>query len=158
MLVHGREVIDAPFDKVVACLGSETKELLGEVFERARAESHRLLARVGPAGSLRTFSKTVDVRSTPLRRHEGSVLLSFCWTAWDAGELFPALQADLELAPIGDAKTELLLRGSYDPPAGRLGHNLDRLFLHHLVDPTISAFMAAMSTALSEKVADSSTL
>ncbi|SRR5579875_284832 len=148
MFVQDFQVMDVPFEEVVACLGAGTKALLGTALEGARAEGERLRSKVGPSGWPAVLSKTVEIRSTRLRRHGDCVLLSFCWVASGGASLFPALEGDLEVAPLGEGQTQLVLRGRYEPPGGALGRGLDRLVLHRLAESTIRAFLTSACAAL----------
>ncbi|MGO9657576.1 MAG: hypothetical protein ACLQVK_05935 [Acidimicrobiales bacterium] len=64
------------------------------------------------------------------------------------GSLFPALDADLELCPLGESQTELTLRGRYQPPGGALGRRIDQLLLHRLADATVRAFVTSLAARL----------
>jgi len=68
---------------------------------------------------------------------------------WEAtgpgGGLFPVLDADLTLAPIGDRATILALAGAYRPPLGAMGAALDRAILHRVASATIRAFLGQVA-------------
>ena len=97
------------------------------------------LERVGAPG----FSKLVRVQVRELAWTDQSVGLAIRWEATGpGGGLFPVLDADLTMAPIGERATILTLAGAYRPPLGTMGAALDRAILHHVASATISAFLA----------------
>jgi hypothetical protein len=71
---------------------------------------------------------------------------------WEAirpgGGLFPALDADLTLAPAGADATSLGLAGAYRPPMGALGTALDRVILHRVAAATVQGFLGRVGAAL----------
>ncbi len=94
------------------------------------------------------LAKTVEVTFGPVRSHSDVTLLAFTWQATGSGSLFPALDADLELSPLGEGRTELTLRGRYQPPGGVIGRRIDELLLHRLADATVRAFLSSLAARL----------
>ncbi|MGH9114912.1 MAG: hypothetical protein ACRDWW_03690 [Acidimicrobiales bacterium] len=146
-------VIDRPYDQVLSCLNADA--LFEAAFEGARAEGASLRARVGPAGWPAVFSKTMEIRSGPLRYYGDSALIPFSWVAPEGESLFPRLDADLEVAPFGSGQTQLVLRARYAPPGGALGRGLDRVLLHRLAESTLRAFLTGICTTLDGQAAGS---
>ena len=70
------------------------------------------------------------------------------WSATGPAELFPAMEADLEIAPLGTHESQLRISGSYDPPLGPVGRQLDRLLLHQLAEATVRALLSQLVAAL----------
>jgi len=70
------------------------------------------------------------------------------WSATGPTELFPVMEADLEIAPLGEHESQLRLSGSYDPPLGPVGRRLDRLLLHQLAEATVRALLGQLVAAL----------
>jgi hypothetical protein len=56
--------------------------------------------------------------------------------------------ADLEITPLGAEESQLRLSGSYDPPLGPVGRQLDRLLLHQLAEATVRALLGQLVAAL----------
>jgi hypothetical protein len=102
--------------------------------------------RVGVAG----ISKLVRVQVRVLSWTDASARLALRWEAiGPGGGLFPALDADLTLAPEG-AGTMLTLAGAYRPPLGPLGQALDRAILHRVAVATIRNFLVEMAAQLDD--------
>jgi hypothetical protein len=111
------------------------------------------LIRVGPFGDAPGISKQVQVRLIgPVRRDATTTV----WLRWEAtgpaGGLFPVLDADLLLRPVGLEKTCMTLNGCYRPPLGRLGAGLDRAVLHRVATATVRALLRGIADALAEPV------
>jgi hypothetical protein len=80
------------------------------------------LIRVGPFGDVRGASKLVRVRFLDPVHRDDVMSMGLRWEATGVtGGLFPVLDADITLTPVGEHATRLALAGSYRPPFGRLG-------------------------------------
>ncbi len=100
------------------------------------------LERVGVPG----LSKLVRVQVRELAWTDQSVGLAIRWEATGpGGGLYPVLDADLTMAPIGERVTILTLAGAYRPPLGAMGAALDRAILHRVASATIRAFLAQVA-------------
>ncbi|MEP7036149.1 MAG: hypothetical protein ABI934_11220, partial [Actinomycetota bacterium] len=63
-------------------------------------------------------------------------------------DLFPPLDANLELDPAEGGTSRLALRGIYRPPLGRIGAKLDRIVLHRAALATAGGFLSCVSAAI----------
>ena len=68
------------------------------------------------------------------------LLLPIEWRPASAQSLFPTLDADIEIAPLG-GRTHLSITARYDPPLGTVGRALDRALLHRVAEATIKDFL-----------------
>jgi hypothetical protein len=106
------------------------------------------LMRVGPAGAVPGTSRLVRVRFTEPSRHDGTMFVGLRWEAIGVtGKLFPALDADIRLTDDDDG-TRVTLTGSYRPPFGALGVELDRLMLRTVATATIRALLTRLAAYL----------
>jgi hypothetical protein len=107
------------------------------------------LARVGPLGPGPGVSRLVEVKFREPVTHGDSVTAAMRWEAiGPSGGLFPALDADLTLAPAEGGATVLRLAAAYRPPLGALGVQLDRVILHRVASVTVHAFLRRVGTAI----------
>jgi hypothetical protein len=72
---------------------------------------------------------------------------------WEAagpdGGLFPALDADITLAPAGERSTTLTVTGVYRLPPGSAGAGLDQAIVRAVATTTIRAFLYRVTGAIS---------
>lgn len=87
---------------------------------------------------------------------EGSrhITIPVTWTATGTPGLFPRLDADLVLAPIGPNTCQVSLRGNYEPPLGAVGKALDRAVFHRIAEASVKGFVDRVSAALEHILAD----
>jgi hypothetical protein len=105
------------------------------------------LLRVGPAGPV--AAKLVRVNFLdPVYR--GDVMtVGLRWeAAGAAGGLFPVLDANISISPAGDETARLTVAGSYRPPLGRLGAELDRAVMHRVATATMHCLLRSVAEAL----------
>jgi hypothetical protein len=116
---------------------------------QAYDEHGTALVRVGPLGGRGVGSRLVRVHFRELARRDQTAVLALRWeAAGPGGGLFPALDADITLAPDGQDATTMTLDGAYRPPLGPVGAGLDRALLHHAAIATIRQFLALLSDCI----------
>ena len=106
-----------------------------------------VVLRVGPAGDRPYLSKLVRAQFLPPVQRGGTLTLTLRWEATGpAGELFPALDADLVLARDGEDQVRLGLTGSYRPPLS--WDTLDRMLLRRIATVTVRHLLRDLAGAL----------
>jgi hypothetical protein len=75
-------------------------------------------------------------------------VLPIRWQASELPGLFPALDADLEVAPLGPGRTQLAISARYAPPFGRLGKVIDRAVLSRVAEATLKDFLDRVADAI----------
>jgi hypothetical protein len=148
MLVYDFIRIPLPVADVRDRLLAGVSGLLQQVAEAAYDEGEELLSRVGPFGPVPGLSKAVKVYAGKVRDRDQGFVMPLRWSATGPTELFPVMEADLEISPLGADESQLRLSGSYDPPLGPIGRQMDRLLLHQLAESTVRAFLSELVTAL----------
>jgi hypothetical protein len=148
MLVYDFIQIPLPVAQVRHRLLVAVSGLLQQVAEAAYDEGEELLSRVGPFGPVPGLSKAVKVHGGKVRDRGDGFVIPLRWSATGPTELFPVMEADLEIAPLGTHESQIRLSGSYDPPLGSVGRGLDRLLLHQLAEATVRAFLSQLVAAL----------
>jgi len=148
MLVYDFIRIPLPVAQVRHRLFVAVNALWQQVAEAAYDEGEELLSRVGPFGPVPGLSKVVTVRVGKVRDRGEGFVMPLTWSATGPTELFPVMVADLEIAPLGASESQLRLSGSYDPPLGPVGRQLDRLLLHQLAEATVRALLSQLVAAL----------
>lgn len=150
MFVSDEMLLETSFAQAQARLANLSRRgLLTTASEEAYGDGITGLARVGPAGPAPLASRLVSVHFyEPVIRGDSAVF-PLRWQAISAGgQWFPALDADLILAPAGERVTMLRLEGTYRPPLGSLGARLDRMILHRVADATMRSFVRRVGHAI----------
>ncbi len=114
----------------------------------AKANRHgdELLAEVGFGDDVRIERRVALDFGTPIRTPSKTVQ-PIRWSAAGASGLFPSLEADLEIAPIGP-RTQLAMSARYDPPLGALGRAVDRAVLFRVAEATLKDFLDRVAGAV----------
>jgi hypothetical protein len=106
-----------------------------------------LLAEVGFGSDVRV-ARTVTVElGRPLTMPTKTVL-PLRWTATGVSGVFPSLDADLEIAPLGPDQTQLAMSARYVPPLGALGRVIDRAVLFRVAEATLKDFLDRVRESL----------
>ncbi|MEO8423741.1 MAG: hypothetical protein ABI595_07480 [Actinomycetota bacterium] len=106
-----------------------------------------LLADVGFGGRVRV-ARQVALELGPPVHTAGKTVLPMRWTPTGATGLFPALEADLEVAPLASDRTQLAMSARYVPPLGPIGHAIDRAILYRIAEATLKDFLDRVGDAL----------
>jgi hypothetical protein len=150
LLVHDFVYVDQPMALVIQRLRADAAALFTSVTDGARHDEQEARLRVGPLGEAPLLSRTVRVTCAEGVQSGDTFILPLTWTAERMAAAFPVMQADLEIAPFGDDRTQITLMGRYEPPLGSVGRGLDRLLLHRLAQATVRAFLARLRLRLDE--------
>jgi len=107
---------------------------------------------VGPVGAVSGLSKRVHVYVLPPRSTPAGTTVPFRWLATGVtGQLFPALDADLDLSPEGPEASRLLINARYEPPLGAVGAKIDRILLGRVADSTIRELLRRIEAILVQR-------
>jgi len=154
MFVHDFVHVDRRPDEVKAeVLADHGRWLRPLAWERGR----ELRTRVGPMGvppAHPLLGKDVRVELGEPREAGEALVVPMRWKATGVIGLFPTLDADLAIDPLGMARTRLSLSGSYEVPFGVVGRTVDDLLLHGLAEETLRAFLHRLANALEARERD----
>ncbi|HEY5093014.1 MAG TPA: hypothetical protein VII60_07090 [Acidimicrobiales bacterium] len=108
--------------------------------------------RIGPSWAAGIVTREVNVTFWPPRQRGYGLARSLSWTPNDWQFLFPLLDGDLELAPIGPDDCRISLAATYTPALGRFGAQVDRALLHHVAASTVRSFLTQIATKLQTNI------
>jgi hypothetical protein len=150
MFIHATLDLPVPVASAVNRLHAAlARHQLDEVSDDAYAAGLVALTRVGPFGEAAGLSKTVRLQLLDPQPVERGVRLPLRWMATGAtGQLFPALDADLDLLAVDEHTSVLSINAVYNPPLGALGAGIDRLVLHRAARATIRALLRELGHSL----------
>ena len=151
--VFARYYIELPIDpkRVEHALTQAPDTWLHGLASEANHRGDTLLAEIGFGERVRV-ARTVAIELGDPVRTAGKVVLPLRWTPTDAPGLFPALEADLEVAPLPPDRTQLAMSARYVPPLGPLGKAIDRAILYRVAEATLKDFLDRVGEALVHEV------
>ncbi|MDP9329305.1 MAG: hypothetical protein M3P11_01470 [Actinomycetota bacterium] len=118
----------------------------------ANSHGDSLLAAVGFGDEVRV-ARTVEIEFGEAVRIPSKTVLPLRWTATGVSGLFPSLDADLEIAPLGAHTTQLAMSARYVPPLGVLGRAIDRTLLYRVAEATLKDFLDRVAVAIRSELA-----
>ncbi len=140
--MFARYFVELPIStvEVERALSRDPRLWLPRLAEPANHRGDVLLAEVGFGEAVR-IKRTVLIELGQPVRSASKTVFPLRWVASGRGGLFPALDADLEVAPLGSDRTQLAMSARYVPPFGTLGHVIDRAVLSRVAEATLKDFL-----------------
>ena len=134
-------------DRVEARLMASPATWLPGIADQAQGRGRRLLTEVGLGDRLRVAKRVLLEVGRPTR-FPSKLVLPLHWRAEGGEALFPVLDADLEVAQLTPAITQLSISARYTPPLGAVGSTIDRALLHRVAEATVKDFVDRVAAAL----------
>ena len=147
--MFARYFVELPIEPeaVERALTDAPATLLGKLASEANHRGDSLLADVGFGERVRVARQVALELGAPVQA-SGKTVLPLRWTPMGASGLFPALEADLEVAPLAANRTQLAMSARYVPPLGPIGHAVDRVVLYRVAEATLKDFLDRVGEAL----------
>jgi hypothetical protein len=142
MFVQHSVHIDQPVESVMAVLAAGPAEWFARLDDLDRVVVGRRIARVGLRKKI-----TVDV-GLPLTIGDQTTI-PVTWKAAFIEKLVPVMIGQVELAPVDAQTTELTVCGTYEPPLGQLGRQLDEAFMGKVAQRTVIDLAGSIAKRLS---------
>ena len=151
--MFARYFVELPLqrERVEQVLIDAPRTWLPGIATEANLRGDRLLAEVGIGEDVRIAREVAIDLGTPIQLPTKTVL-PLRWTATGASGLFPSLDADLEIAPLGHDRCQLSMSARYVPPLGALGRAIDRALLFRVAEATIKNFLDQVRDGISREV------
>ena len=127
---------------------SNTERWLAVLASEAEEDGEALRLQIGPTWAGGLVTREVEVTLGPTHERGESLVVPLVWKATGLTGVFPMLNGDLELAPLGAQRCRLTLAASYLPPFGEVGRALDHALLHRVAQSTVRSFLARVATSL----------
>ena len=150
--MFARYFVELPMfsEEVVQALSHDPRAWLPGLAERANHRGDLLLADVG-FGEVVRIKRTVVIELGQSVRSGVKTVFPLRWTPSGAAGLFPSLDADLEVAPLGPGRTQLAMSARYVPPFGLVGRAVDRAVLSRVAEVTLKDFLDRVAETILEK-------
>jgi hypothetical protein len=141
MLLRYFVVIARPIEEIETDLATGAQKWMPALAWKSNGQGQRLLTELGFDVGKRRMARRIEIELGALRPMSGVTLLPIRWRAASHAGLFPGLDGQLEIAPIGKTRTQLSLSASYEPPFGLLGKIADRALMHRVAEITVKDFL-----------------
>jgi len=123
----------------------------------ANHRGDRLLAEVGFGDEVR-IARTVALAVGAPIRMPAKTTIPLGWSASGPAGLFPALEADLEVASLGEGRCQLAISARYEPPLGAVGRAIDRALLSRVAEATVKDFLDRVRDSIARRLSDTPAL
>jgi len=137
-----------PPGRVEEVLLGSPAEWLSTLAGKAQRRGDDLLAEVGVGPLGPRLGRRVAVRLGKPVRFPSMTSLPLTWEPLGSGGLLPRLEADLEVGPLGEDRTQLAISARYRPPLGAVGRAVDRVLLHRVAEATVKDFLDRIGEAI----------
>jgi hypothetical protein len=148
VLIHDFVQLPRAFDEVCALLLADPSGFFSRPASEAYEQGEQLSASLAPSVRHPRLGNRVFLDVGRPYRREDRLMLPIQWWVPGASALFPRLEGDLELAPLGSETTQITLMGRYDPPLASLGEAMDRLLLHRVAEKSVRRFLKDVAADL----------
>ena len=132
-----RELLEPPSHWLPASVGEEAGE-------------RRFHARIGFRAPASRITKQVELTIGGPAQEGDWLSLPVSWRATGPSQLFPVMEGKLTVQPLGPHDAKLVFSGTYQPPLGAVGREIDDVLMHNVADATIKDFLESVATRLSE--------
>ena len=147
--MFARYFIELPMSprQVTDALARDPEEWVPGLAEQANHVGDTLLADVGFGERVRIARTVVLELGEPITMAT-KTLIPLRWEATGPTGVFPSMEADLEIAPLGAVTTQLAMSARYVPPMGAVGRAMDRAMLFRVAEATLKDFLDRVGRAL----------
>jgi hypothetical protein len=140
-----------PPGRVEQALLSSAPEWLSELAGEAQRRGDVLLAEVGVGPLGERLGRRVAVQLGRPVAFPSMTSLPLTWEPLGMEGLFPRLEADIEVGPLGGDRTQLAISARYRPPLGVVGQAIDRVLLHRVAEATVKDFLDRVGQAITDQ-------
>lgn len=142
--LHTYEYVDVPFKEVTRLIAEDPAGVLQAATDSAAGHARDVVARLTVEVGGFEIGHDVEIEVGEFEpvgiTH---VRVPLRWHGRQLEALFPSMEASLEVRalPVEDARTQIVLTGSYAPPMGALGAAIDEAVGHHVAEAAVHRFV-----------------
>lgn len=141
-----------PFPEVEEALLRDPQSWVPGAARHAENTGEELLAEVGFGENGHRVSRQVLIELQPPLKFPSRTILPVSWRASEHEALFPKLDADIEVAALGPARSQISASARYRPPLGLVGRAIDRTLLHRVAEATVKDFVDRVAENITTQV------
>ena len=152
--MFARYFVELPLStgQVKRLLTGDPETWLPELAGKANRRGDDLLAEVGFGDTIRVTRPVSITIGRPIQVGT-KIVLPLAWVPAVGVGLFPTLDADLEIAPLGPDRTQLAMSARYSPPLKAVGRAIDRIVLFRVAEATLKDFLDGVAATLTSREA-----
>jgi hypothetical protein len=140
--------VPLPADHVERTLLDSPPGWLSAIAGAAQERGDGLLVEVGVGPMEAGLRRRVSLRLGEPVRFPSMTSVPLTWEPVGLAGLLPRLDANIELGPLGEDRTQLAISARYQPPLGVVGHAIDRVLLHRVAEATLKDFLDRVGQAI----------
>ena len=145
MLVRYYVDLHRPLEEVERML-AVSRDHLGAWAAAAYREGENLRGRIGFGPG--PLSKTVEIEIGEPMHGTETVTYPVIWSASGPAAIFPSMDAEIVIAPLGPERTHMVFQGRYEPPLDGVGRMIDRAAMHRVAESTVRHLMESLAAAI----------
>lgn len=150
MFLRSTVVVARPIAEVEAEMAAGVENWMPDMARAANGDGEKLLSELGFNLGKRRIGRRIKVEIGAPNATAGLMFMPIRWrSATDVG-LFPTLEGALEVAALGNTRTQLGLSANYQPPLGLIGKIADRALFHRVAEVTVNDFLARIGKRLEQ--------
>jgi hypothetical protein len=156
-VLHVYEYVNRPYERVSSVLRLDAigvfQRATASATARARALVSTMRATVGPVElGADVVVRVTSVEEAPDAPRGPRTRLRLAWKASQHPELFPTMEATLDVYALGPSETQLDFHGEYHPPFGVVGAVIDAIIGHRVAEAAVHRFVEEIAERLSVDV------
>ena len=140
--------VPLPADQVERALLDSPAGWLSAMAGAAQERGDGLLIEVGVGPMEGGLRRRVSLRLGEPVRFPSMISVPLTWEPVGLEGLLPRLDANIELGPLGEDRTQLAISARYQPPLGVVGQAVDRVLLHRVAEATLKDFLDRVGQAI----------
>jgi hypothetical protein len=140
-----------PASRVEHAMLDSPADWLSMVAGEAQRRGDHLLTQVGVGPMGPRLGRRVTIHVGQPVRFPSMTSVPLTWEPVGLDGVLPRLDADLELGPLGEDRTQLAISARYRPPLGMVGRTADRVLLHRVAEATLKDFLDRVGAAITSR-------
>ena len=140
--------VSLPTDQVERALLDSPTGWLSAIAGAAQERGDGLLVEVGVGPMEAGLRRRVSIRLGEPVRFPSMTSVPLTWEPVGLEGVLPRLDANIELGPLGEGRTQLASSARYQPPLGVVGHALDRVLRLRVAEATLKDFLDRVGQAI----------
>lgn len=123
-----------------------SRDDLGAWASAAYRDGEQIRGRIGFGPG--PLSKTVEIEVGEPMHGTETITYPVVWQVSGSAAIFPSMDAEIVIAPLGPGRTHITFQGRYEPPLDAVGRLIDRAAMHRVAESTVRNLMERLAAAI----------